>query len=100
MARELEGAQPPPHCGRFQHWGVQGRMFTTRELLAQCVAQRSSGPYCRACGQEQKAGGREGDLPVLRRLEGLLPFQESIRFRIERGAVLPRTIDQGGQAED
>ena len=45
--RELEGAQPPPHCGRFQHWGVQGRMFTTRELLAQCVAQRSSGPYCR-----------------------------------------------------
>lgn len=45
--QELEGAQPPPHCGRFQHWGVQGRMFTTRELLAQCVAQRSSGPYCR-----------------------------------------------------
>ena len=42
-----EIAQPPPHCGRFQHWGVQGRMFTARELLAQCVAQRSSGPYCR-----------------------------------------------------
>lgn len=46
--RELEGAEPPPYCDRFQNWGVKGEIFTTRSQLEESVCQDSNEPYCSA----------------------------------------------------
>jgi len=35
--RELNGAEPLPHCGHFQSWGVAQEIFTRRSSLEHCI---------------------------------------------------------------
>ena len=44
--RELEGAEPPAYCDKFQNWGVKEDIFTTRDQLEKSVFQNSNEPYC------------------------------------------------------
>lgn len=45
LYRELEGAQPPPYCDKFQNFGVAPCMFLQRHLLTESVDAGDNRPY-------------------------------------------------------